>query len=264
MVLLILSHLAEHAPASASAAAGGEPIGQSVNRSLFSRNPYKRRLVAKNTSTACLLGRDFCTSACCAAAERPSSAGSRRKAISRKIASCFGRWPPSRPTLAIAALPSPDLRPPAAVSPRVADRLRFPRKPLVGRVAGEDVLPLELRLLRQICRRGLQNPSQRFQPTAKFQRAKKTLPPGALGDFDRPFDFFVPVHGRLEPVFQRQRMRRDQHGQRFHRVEGPVGWLRIAEHLAEQVHGRPRRDVPLAYRWSARPIWNSHSEPCRM
>ncbi len=130
---------------------------------------------------------------------------------------------------------------------RLADRLRLSRKPLVFRVSGKHVLPLQDRLLRQLRDRGFENPSQRFEPAAELERIEEPPPPRALGDVDRRLHLSnaLPFHGRLEPVIHRRRLRSGERGQRFHRIEAPVGRLRIAEHLAEEIEGRPRRDVAV-------------------
>ena len=233
--------------------AGVEPIGHDVivrcSTGIRTAAGWWRRRPGWRASRAAISGRRRRS----AAVERRRSAGSRRRAISRSIASCWRLTAPARSTPAVCSLLPPGLRPPAAFWPASCGPFAPPAK--AGRRPGNRVIVLAVRgrRLRQVFRRGLENPPQRFQPAAQLERAEEPPAADPLGDFHGRLRF-VPVDGRLEPVLQRVRMRDGQHRQRFHRVGGPIGGQRIAQHLVEEIHGHPRRAAPPAYNWSARPM----------
>ena len=68
------------------------------------------------------------------------------------------------------------------------------------------------------------------------------MPPHAVANLDGRLVVFA-VHGHVEPMFKRRRMRRHQHSQRLHRIGRPVGRAGIAEHVFIQVHRLARRGV---------------------
>ena len=149
----------------------GELICQCVTRSLFSRNPYQCRLVAKNTSAACLPGRDFWTSSKLRKGGKTMLAGSRRRAISRRIASC---WSP----IAASSANFCDLLlrrgwivgHQGQLAERLADRPALAARTAHRRGSGRECPAAGATACsRQIRRRGLENPSQRLQPPAELQ-----------------------------------------------------------------------------------------------
>ncbi len=188
-----------------------EATRHDLHCSLFKRNPYNCRLAAKNANTACFFGSDFCTSARLRSGGKTSSAGSRRTAISRKIASCCvadARQCGQLVHLLLGGLLIVGHQ--RQLAQCLADRLRASRKPLVLGVARQHVLPLQHRLRRQLPRRGFENPTQRFQPPAELERIEEPPTPRPLGNVQRGLHVAdaLPLHRRLEPVVHRLRLRR--------------------------------------------------------
>ncbi len=124
----------------------------------------------------------------------------------------------------------------ATRSLHVARILRFQRHALLPRFLIEHRF------------RTLQQPAQIEQPASQVERRHEPVTPRQVGDLQRPLMLFAG-NRHFEPVFIRQRVRRHQRRQRFHRIGRPIGGRRVAEHVFKQVHRRSiGQGVPLPHR----------------
>ena len=65
------------------------------------------------------------------------------------------------------------------------------------------------------------------------------MPARQIADLEHAL-VILPVDRHLEPVFVFQLVRRHHDGQCFHRIAGPIGRRRIAQHFAVQIHRHAR------------------------
>ncbi len=86
----------------------------------------------------------------------------------------------------------------------------------------------------------MQNPAKRLESATQRQHAEVPMTPQPIADLQRLF-MLIASEAYLKPPFDGSGMRREQHGQRFHRIARPVGRLRVAQHVRIQVHGHAGR-----------------------